>query len=144
MKRTPHGAAVLTLGAVLIAGATACNVDTTKPPNKDGLVAELPADPDMAQSRKKAREFRSWVDKHGSTQQKDAVGRVQRIIGEWNEKTGSVYVSTDINGGRTPVRDPEAAAAAIVVAFDDWQDSGQGHVSVYDVFGNAMTADNDF
>jgi hypothetical protein len=144
VKRTPHTAAVLTLGAVLIAGTAACSTDSAAKPDKIGVVEKLPADPNEAKSKKNAQEFRSWVTAHGTAQEKEAVGRVQRIIGEWNEKTGNVYLSTDIEGGKTQVEDPQAAAAAIVKAFGDWKDSDQGYASVYDVFGNAMITNHKF
>ncbi|WP_432198834.1 hypothetical protein [Streptomyces sp. bgisy027] len=144
MKRTPHTAAVLALGAVLVAGTAACSTDSTAKPDGMGVVEKLPADTDEAQSKRNAQEFRSWINEHGSTQQKDAAGRVQRIIGEWNEKTGNAYISTDINGGKTQVEDPQAAATEIAKAFGEWKDSDQGFASVYDVFGNAMITNYKF
>ncbi|MFJ7075692.1 hypothetical protein [Streptomyces sp. NPDC098781] len=144
MKRTPHTAAVLALGAVLVAGTSACSTDSAAKPDKIGVVEKLPTDTDEAQSKKNAREFRSWITEHGTAQQKEAVGRVQRIIGEWNEKTGNAYISTDINGGKTQVEDPQAAATSIAKAFGDWKDSDEGYASVYDVFGNAMITNYKF
>ncbi|MFJ2111104.1 MULTISPECIES: hypothetical protein [unclassified Streptomyces] len=144
MKRTPHAAAVFALGVALIAGTTACSVESTPEPEKMGVVEKLPADTDETQSKKNAQEFRSWVDEHGTAQQKEAVGRVQRVIGEWDEQTGNAYISTDINGGKTEVKDPQTAAASVVKAFADWKDSKQGYASVYDVFGNAMITNYKF
>ncbi|MFE5815828.1 hypothetical protein [Streptomyces sp. NPDC056479] len=144
MKRTPHTAAILALGAVLIAGTAACSTESAAKPDKIGVAETLPTDPDEGQSKKNAREFRSWVDEHGTAQQKEAAGRVQRIIGEWNEKTGNAYISTDINGGKTQVKDPQATATAIVKAFADWKDSDQGYASIYDVFGNAVITNYKF
>ncbi|MEV5463865.1 hypothetical protein [Streptomyces sp. NPDC002788] len=144
MKRTPHTAAVLALGAVLITGTAACSTESSAKADEIGVVEKLPTDPDKAKSKENAQQFRSWVNALGTAQEKDAVGRVQRIIGEWNEKTGNAYISTDINGGKTQVEDPQAAAAAIVEAFADWKDSNQGYASVYDVFGNAMITNHKF
>lgn len=144
MKRTPRIAAVLTLGVALIAGTAACSTESAAKPDQIGAVEKLPADTDEAKSKKNAQEFRSWVSEHGDAQEKGAVGRVQRIIGEWNEKTGNAYISTDINGGKTQVEDPQAAATAIVKAFAAWKDSDQGRASVYDVFGNAMITNYKF
>ncbi|MEU0738137.1 hypothetical protein [Streptomyces sp. NPDC006134] len=144
MKRTPHTAAVLALGAVLMAGISACSTESSAEADKIGVVEKLPTDPDQAKSKENAQEFRSWVNVHGTAQEKDAVGRVQRIIGEWNEKTGNAYISTDINGGKTQVEGPQAAATAIAKAFGDWKDSEQGYASVYDVFGNAMITNYKF
>ncbi|WP_063741767.1 hypothetical protein [Streptomyces zinciresistens] len=132
------------ISAVLIVGAAGCSTDSAAKPDKIGVAEKLPADTNEAQSRKNAREFRAWINENGTAVQKGAVGRVQRIIGEWNAKTGNAYVSTDINGGKTPVKDPQAAADAVVKAFAEWKDSDQGFVSVYDVFGNAMIANYKF
>ncbi|MEV4340122.1 hypothetical protein [Streptomyces sp. NPDC049590] len=144
MKRTPHTTAVLALSAVLIAGASACSTESSAKPDKIGVVEKLPSDPDEAKSKENAQEFRSWVNAHGTDQEKGAVGRVQRIIGEWSEKSGNAYISTDINGGKTQVEDPQAAATAVVKAFAEWKDSDQGYASVYDVFGNAMITNYKF
>ncbi|MFI9343280.1 hypothetical protein ACIG0D_18720 [Streptomyces sp. NPDC052773] len=144
MKRTPHTAAALALGAVLLAGTAACSTEKAAEPDKIGVVEKLPEDTNEAQSKKNAQEFRSWVAEHGTAQQKQAAGRVDRILGEWNEHTGNAYISTDINGGKTPVKDPRAAAAAIADAFAEWKDSEQGYASVYDVFGNAVLTNQRF
>ncbi|GAA2639596.1 hypothetical protein [Streptomyces vastus] len=144
MKPTPHTAAVLALCAALFGGATACTAEDTAKADKVGVAETLPTDTDKKQSKKQAEDFRSWVKEHGTTQQKAAVLRVDRIIGEWNEHTGNAYISTDINGGKTEVKDPQAAVDAIVKAFSGWKDSDQGYVSVYDVFGNAMVTNQQF
>ncbi|MCX2968045.1 MULTISPECIES: hypothetical protein [Streptomyces] len=138
MKRTSRVLAALSLGAALAAGGAACSAADTAEADKLGIVQKLPEDTDAAQSKRNAEEFRSWVEQNGTGGQKEATARVDRVIGEWNEKTGNAYVSTDINGGETPVHDPEATATAVAEAFAAWQDSEQGFVSVYDVFGNAM------
>ncbi|WP_370259806.1 hypothetical protein [Streptomyces sp. V4I8] len=128
----------------MIAGTAACSAEDTAKPDKIGVVESLPPDTDKAQSKKNAQEFRSWVEQHGTTQEKDAVLRVDRIIGEWNEHTGNAYISTDINGGKTQVKDPQAAAEVIAKAFGGWKDSEQGYASVYDVFGNAVITNYKF
>ncbi|MFE7892674.1 hypothetical protein [Streptomyces sp. NPDC057412] len=141
MRRTPRtAAALLVLGAVLLSGTTACTSGDASPSGEAQGV--LPADPDQARSRKNADELRAWVARHGDARQREAVGRVQRIIRAGGK--GDAYVSTDINGGRTPVRDPLEAADAVAEAFAAWKDADRGRVSVYDVFGNAMIADREF
>ncbi|MFJ6927312.1 hypothetical protein ACIQUP_08475 [Streptomyces nigra] len=90
------------------------------------------------QSRKNAEELRDWVRRHGDARQKEAVGRVRRIIRAGDGESGDAYVSTDINGGTTPVRDPLATAGAVAEAFAAWKGAEQGRVAVYDVFGNPM------
>ncbi|MDI9832212.1 hypothetical protein [Streptomyces sp. KAU_LT] len=141
MRRTPRtAAALLVLGAVLLSGTTACTSGDAAPRGEAQGV--LPDDPDQVRSRHNAQELRAWVARHGDARQREAVGRVQRII-RAGEK-GDAYVSTDINGGRTPVRDPLEAADAVAEAFAAWKDADRGRVSVYDVFGNAMIADREF
>ncbi|MGW2419142.1 hypothetical protein ACWC0C_07740 [Streptomyces sp. NPDC001709] len=144
MKRTPRIAAVLALGAALAAGTAACSTKESAQPDKIGVVEKLPTDTDKAQSKKNAEDFRAWVKEHGTAQQKAASPRVDRIIGEWNAQTGNAYISTDINGGKAPVKDAQATAAAIVKAFASWKDSKQGYASVYDVFGNAVITNYKF
>ncbi|TGN77560.1 hypothetical protein E5082_26240 [Streptomyces griseoluteus] len=136
--------AVLALGAVIAAGTAACSTEKTAEPDAIGVVEKLPDDTDKAQSKKNAQEFRSWVEEHGTAQQKSAAGRVDRILGEWNDKTGNAYIATDINGGKKPAADPQGAATAIAKAFASWKDSDQGYASVYDVYGNAMLTNYKF
>ncbi|MFP3991464.1 hypothetical protein U9R90_29170 [Streptomyces sp. E11-3] len=137
--------AVPVLGAVLAFGLTAgCALIETVPEGESAEKSTLPSDPNKTRSKKNAAEFRTWVSTHGTDEQKEAATRVQRIIGEWDADTGNAYVSTDINGGPTPVEDGMAAAAAVASAFDDWKDAKQGSVSVYDVFGNALVVNHKF
>lgn len=137
--------AALTLGACLAIGLTSgCEWTDTTAQGTPAVKENLPADADKAQSKKHAHDFRTWVDAHGTQEQKEAASRVQRIIGEWDDKTGNAYISTDINGGTKPVKDSMATARALVAAFDSWKDSKQGYVSVYDVFGNALVTNHTF
>ncbi|MFJ3229585.1 hypothetical protein [Streptomyces sp. NPDC086787] len=143
MKRIPHVVAALALGTLLAAGTAACTESTAKA-DGTGVTEKLPADTDKARSKQNAQEFRSWVKEHGTPQQKDAAALVERIIGEWDTKTGNAYISTDINGGESSMADPQSTAAAIAKAFDSWKDSKEGHASVYDVYGNAVVTDYEF
>jgi hypothetical protein len=137
-------AVVLALGAVLAGTVVGCSTKEAAKPDAVGVVDKLPDDTDKAQSKKNAAEFRSWVKTHGTAEQKAAAPRVDRILGEWNDETGNAYIATDINGGKTPVADPQAAATAIAQAFASWKDSKQGYESVYDVFGNALLTNQKF
>jgi len=134
------------LGIAITAGLiTGCDfLDTVPEPDSIGVVTKLPGDTSKATSVKQAGDFKSWLDKHGSESQKSAAVRVQRIIGEWDGNTGNAYISTDINGGPTPVEDPMATATVIAEAFDAYADSKQGYVSVYDVFGNVLISNARF
>ncbi|MFE2811244.1 hypothetical protein ACFXGG_12405 [Streptomyces nigra] len=134
MRRTPRTAALLVLGVALLAGGTACTAEDDARPAGE----RMPADPDQAKSRKTAEELRDWVRRHGDARQKEAVGRVRRIIRAGDGESGDAHVSTDINGGPTPVRDPLATAGAVAEAFAAWKGAEQGRVAVYDVFGNPM------
>lgn len=134
------------LGAAIIASlGTGCSFqDTVAEPDSAGVATKLPEDTDKAKSVKQAEEFKAWLDKHGSGSQKDAGGRVQKIIGEWDDKTGTAFISTDINGGTTPVKDGMATAEAIAIAFNAYAETEQGRVSIYDVFGNALITNAKF
>ncbi|UXY27722.1 hypothetical protein [Streptomyces sp. HUAS TT20] len=144
VKRTPHIVTVFALGAVLAGAATACSTESTAKPDGIGVAEKLPDDTDKARSKQNAADFRSWVEEHGTAEQKTATTRVDRILGEWNEQTGNAYISTDINGGKTQVADPEAAATAIARAFASWKDAKEGYASVYDVYGNAVITNYKF
>ncbi|KUM74584.1 hypothetical protein [Streptomyces curacoi] len=137
-------AAALVLGAVMLAATAACTTEDSAKPDRNAVLETLPADPDEARSKKTAQEFRDWVAEHGDAQEKSAVRRVVRVLGEGDEPTGDAYVSTDINGGKTQVKDPLAAAQAVARAFADWKAAEQGRVSVYDVFGNAVVTGHEF
>lgn len=144
VKRTSHIAAAVVLGAVLVGGTAACSSGDSARPDGVGVMEKLPTDTDAARSKKTAGEFRNWVREHGTAQQKATAPLVRRILGEWNERKGDAYISTDIGGGTSSTPDPRAAAAAIVKAFAGWKHSGQGHASVYDVYGNAVITDYRF
>ncbi|MDO0929700.1 hypothetical protein QQY24_31740 [Streptomyces sp. TG1A-8] len=121
---------------------TGCNLqDDSVEPGPTGVATKLPQDSDRAKSSKQAQEFRSWVDKHGNASQQKAASRVQRIIGDSDDKSGTVFISTDINGGPNPVTDPTSTAEAIVKTFTAYTKPQRTRVSVYDVFGQVL-ADN--
>jgi hypothetical protein len=108
-------------------------------PDPTGVATELPEDTNQAKSSQQAQEFRSWVDKHGTASQQKAAARVQKIIGEWDAKSGTAFISTDINGGPTQVKDPMSTAEAIVKTFTAYIQSQEIRVSLYDVFGQVLT-----
>ncbi|QKW49992.1 hypothetical protein [Streptomyces buecherae] len=145
MRRCSARSTASALGVLIAVGLTAgCEWTETTPESSSRIQEVLPADPDEARSEEHARDFRAWVDDNGTPRQREAVTRVLSIIGEWDEETGNAYVSTDINGGLTPVEDSMASATALAEAFDRWQNSEQGFVSVYDVAGNALIANYEF
>ncbi|MFT2017032.1 hypothetical protein ACMA1D_14460 [Streptomyces sp. 796.1] len=145
MRPRSARSAALALAVLLAVGLVAgCEWTGTTPESSSRIQEVLPADPDEARSKKNAEDFRAWVDDHGTPRQREAVTRVLNIIGEWDEETGNAYVSTDINGGMSPVEDSMASATALAEAFDRWQNSEQGFVSVYDVAGNALIANYEF
>ncbi|MFH9426065.1 hypothetical protein [Streptomyces sp. NPDC017529] len=145
MRTRPTRPVLLTLGACLAIGLTSgCEWTDTTAHGTPVAQETLPADNDKAQSKKHARDFRAWIGSHGTPDQKEAASRVQSIIGEWDDKTGNAYISTDINGGTKPVKDAMATARSLATAFDDWKDAKEGYVSVYDVFGNALVTNSSF
>ncbi|WP_371666050.1 hypothetical protein OG306_34440 [Streptomyces sp. NBC_01241] len=126
--------------AVTAALLTGCSLhdDSAGPLPPTNIATKLPRDTNQAKSSKRAREFRSWVDKHGTNDQQKAATRVQKIIGDWDAKSGNAFISTDINGGPTPVEDPMSTAETIVETFSAIH-SQQMRVVVYDVFGEVLT-----
>ncbi|WEV27725.1 hypothetical protein OYE22_22975 [Streptomyces sp. 71268] len=133
------------LGTLLVIGlTTGCEWTETTPESSSRIQEVLPADPDKARSKKNGADFRAWVDDNGTALQREAATRVLDILGEWDANTGNAYISTDINGGLTPVEDSMASATALAEAFDKWKDSKRGFVSVYDVAGNALIANYEF
>ncbi|WP_405893736.1 hypothetical protein OG272_15830 [Streptomyces sp. NBC_00104] len=119
---------------------TGCSLqDDSVGPGPSGVATKLPQDTDRAKSSEQAREFRSWVDKHGNGSQQKAVARVQGIIGDWDGKSGTVFISTDLIGGPNPVKDPMSTAETIVKTFTAYIEPQQSRVSVYDGFGNVLT-----
>lgn len=119
---------------------TGCSLqDDSVGPGPTGVATKLPQDTDRAKSSEQARKFRSWVDKHGDSSQQKAAARVQRIIGDWDDKSGTAFISTDVNGGSTPVKDPTSTAETIVKTFTAYIEPQQTRVSVYDVFGQVLT-----
>ncbi|MGW2226892.1 hypothetical protein [Streptomyces formicae] len=145
MRTRSNRSAALVLGACLAVGLTSgCEWTDTTAQGTPSEQEKLPTDADEKQSKKHADDFRAWVDAHGTQEQKKAASRVRRVIGEWDDKTGNAYISTDINGGTKPVKDPMATARALATAFDDWKDAKEGYVSVYDVYGNALVMNEAF
>ncbi|MDX5565795.1 hypothetical protein PYK79_24160 [Streptomyces sp. ID05-04B] len=126
--------------AVLLTG---CSLqDDSVEPGPTGVATKLPQDTNRAESSKRAHDFRSWVDKHGNGSQQEAAARVQRIIGDWDENSGAAFISTDINGGPTQVKDPASTAETIVKTFTAYIKPQKTRVRVYDVFGQVLTGNS--
>ncbi|MFE1444422.1 hypothetical protein [Streptomyces sp. NPDC058739] len=140
MRKTATALLGIAVAAGLLTGCTSSD-DHRNAASSSSVATKLPDDPDRTKSRKQAEEFRSWVRKHGTGAQQNAVTRVQKIIGEWDAETATAFISTDINGGPTPVADPMATADAIAEAFTTYTRSQKSRVSVYDVFGNLLAGE---
>jgi len=122
---------------------TGCSLqDDSAGPGPTGVATKIPQDTNRAKSSKQAQDFRSWVDKHGNGSQQEAAARVQRIIGDLDEKSGAAFISTDINGGPTQVKNPASTAETIVKTFTAYIKPQQTRVSVYDVFGHVLTGNS--
>lgn len=136
-----RAAITVLLGIATTAGLlTGCSFqDNSAEPNPTGVATKMPEDTDRAASVEQAKEFRAWVGTHGTGSQQEAAERVQRIIGDWDSKAAAAFISTDINGGPTPVDDPIATAQTIVKTFTSYTRSATNKVSVYDVYGNILT-----
>ncbi|MFD4759602.1 hypothetical protein ACFWOJ_12100 [Streptomyces sp. NPDC058439] len=127
---------LLAVTAVLLAG---CNLhdDSAGPVPPANIATKLPEGANQAKSSKQAREFRSRVNKNGTESQQKAAARIQKITGDWDIASGNSSISTDMNGGPTPVEDPMSTAETIVETFSAVY-SQQIRVVVYDVFDEEL------
>ncbi|BCK72614.1 hypothetical protein Srufu_065670 [Streptomyces libani subsp. rufus] len=102
-----------------------------KPEKKPAPAPESPAD-----------QFRAFVAKHGSPNEKAALGHVTKVQGadELNDILDSVDIYTDFTGGLMGPHQSEGKL--IASAFADWKESKNGLVTVYDVKGEILSNGN--
>ncbi|MFD5397767.1 hypothetical protein ACFWJW_26585 [Streptomyces sp. NPDC127097] len=89
-----------------------------------------------------ADQFKAFVAKHGSANEKAALGHVTKVQGadELNDILDSVEIYTDFTGGLMGPHQSEGKL--IASAFADWKDSKNGLVTVYDVKGEILSNGN--
>ncbi|MFE7542997.1 hypothetical protein [Streptomyces platensis] len=89
-----------------------------------------------------ADQFKAFVAKHGSPNEKAALGHVTKVQGadELNDILDSVDIYTDFTGGLMGPHQSEGKL--IASAFADWKESRNGLVTVYDVKGEILSNGN--
>ncbi|MCF3146405.1 hypothetical protein IQ293_24610 [Streptomyces platensis] len=102
-----------------------------KPEKKPAPAPKSPAD-----------QFKAFVAKHGSPNEKAALGHVTKVQGadELNDILDSVDIYTDFTGGLMGPHQSEGKL--IASAFADWKESKNGLVTVYDVKGEILSNGN--
>ncbi|MFI9822971.1 hypothetical protein ACIHFC_21210 [Streptomyces sp. NPDC052013] len=85
-----------------------------------------------------AEQFKAFVQKNGSPQEKKAVSHVTKVQGadEQNDILDAADVYTDFTGGL--MGEGAAPAKLIASAFADWKQSENGLVTVYDANGELL------
>ncbi|GGX68495.1 hypothetical protein [Streptomyces minutiscleroticus] len=104
----------------------------------DGKDAKSDTADKGAEKASQAEQFKSFVDKNGSPNEKDAVAHVTKVQGaeEQNDILDSADVYTDFTGGL--MGEGTGPAKLIASAFADWKQSENGLVTVYDADGEIL------
>ncbi|KES03623.1 hypothetical protein BU52_29375 [Streptomyces toyocaensis] len=85
-----------------------------------------------------AEQFKAFVKKNGTAQEKEAVSHVTKVQGadEQNDILDAADVYTDFTGGI--MGEGTGPAKLIASAFADWKQSDNGLVTVYDADGELL------
>ncbi|MFD4346215.1 hypothetical protein ACFWQ6_15355 [Streptomyces coelicoflavus] len=104
----------------------------------DGAADAKPAEDKAAEKASQAEQFKAFVQKNGSANEKDAVSHVTKVQGadEQNDILDAADVYTDFTGGI--MGEGTGPAKLIASAFADWKDSENGLVTVYDADGELL------
>ncbi|NEV90430.1 hypothetical protein GUR47_27775 [Streptomyces tendae] len=102
-----------------------------------------PADDKAAEDKaekkaSQADQFKAFVQKNGTSKEKDAVSHVTKVQGadEQNDILDAADVYTDFTGGI--MGEGTGPAKLIASAFADWKDSENGLVTIYDADGELL------
>lgn len=108
------------------------------PPGKDVAKPEGDAKATATQ----AERFKAFVEKNGTTTEKEAVGHVTKVQGadEQNDIMDTADVFTDYSGGMMGAHSKDGKL--IASAFADWRSSENGLVTVYDRDGEILSNGN--
>ncbi|BDH11513.1 hypothetical protein [Streptomyces hygroscopicus] len=89
-----------------------------------------------------ADQFKAFVAKSGSANEKAAIGHVTKVQGaeEQNDILDSVDIYTDFTGGMVGPHQSEGKLIASV--FADWKQSKNGLVTIYDAKGEILSNGN--
>ncbi|KAF4405549.1 hypothetical protein CRI70_23660 [Streptomyces sp. Ru87] len=108
--------------------------------------ADAEAEPEAAKDepaeKSQAEQFKDFVTKNGTPQEKEAARHVTKVQGadEQNDFLDSAEVYTDYTGG---LMGPHQADGKLLAsAFADWKDSENGLVTIYDADGEILSNGN--
>lgn len=104
----------------------------------DGRSDAKPAEDKGAEKSSQAEQFKAFVRKNGTPQEKDAVSHITKVQGadEQNDILDAADVYTDFTGGI--MGEGTGPAKLIASAFADWKQSDNGLVTVYDADGEII------
>ncbi|MFA3875309.1 hypothetical protein ABS735_16695 [Streptomyces sp. MMCC 100] len=104
----------------------------------DGASDAKPAEDKAVEKPSQAEQFKAFVQKNGSPNEKDAVSHVTKVQGadEQNDILDAADVYTDFTGGL--MGEGTGPAKLIASAFADWKDSDNGLVTIYDADGELL------
>ncbi|NEB14628.1 hypothetical protein G3I32_38360 [Streptomyces coelicoflavus] len=104
----------------------------------DGAADAKPAEDKAVEKASQAEQFKAFVQKNGSPNEKDAVSHVTKVQGadEQNDILDAADVYTDFTGGF--MGEGTGPAKLIASAFADWKDSENGLVTIYDADGELL------
>ncbi|MFG3251461.1 hypothetical protein [Streptomyces sp. NPDC048187] len=104
----------------------------------DGASDAKPAEDKAVEKASQAEQFKTFVKKNGSANERDAVSHVTKVQGadEQNDILDAADVYTDFTGGI--MGEGTGPAKLIASAFADWKDSENGLVTVYDADGELL------
>ncbi|MGA5565441.1 hypothetical protein ACPCUV_30325 [Streptomyces platensis] len=113
-----------------------------KPEKKPEAKRDEPEEKPEPAPKSPADQFKAFVAKHGSPNEKAALGHVTKVQGaeELNDILDSVDIYTDFTGGLMGPHQSEGKL--IASAFADWKESKNGLVTVYDVKGEILSNGN--
>jgi hypothetical protein len=97
-----------------------------------------PAEDKGTEKASQAEQFKAFVQKNGTPQEKDAVAHITKVQGadEQNDILDAADVYTDFTGGI--MGEGTGPAKLIASAFADWKQSDNGLVTVYDADGEII------
>ncbi|MFC9229447.1 hypothetical protein ACFTZI_10850 [Streptomyces decoyicus] len=107
-----------------------------------GKPKEKPKEKPEAAPTSPADQFKAFVAKNGSANEKAAIGHVTKVQGadEQNDILDSVDIYTDFTGGMLGPHQSEGKLIASV--FADWKHSKNGLVTIYDAKGEILSNGN--
>ena len=99
---------------------------------------DKPAEDEAEKKASQAEQFKAFVQKNGTSKEKDAVSHVTKVQGadEQNDILDAADVYTDFTGGI--MGEGTGPAKLIASAFADWKDSENGLVTIYDADGELL------